>query len=163
MNKYEPWLTDSGLTLLRGWAREGLTEGELAQRMGVTVATLRAWQSRFPELREALARSGQVLDYEVEEALLKKALGFASTERKVEVSPKGDRKETETVKQVAPDVSAISLWLKKRKPEVWGDGGGKGASVENNLYAALDVEGGWDDLPELQPEAAADPDLVAED
>ncbi|MCD8127414.1 MAG: hypothetical protein LUD82_08235, partial [Clostridiales bacterium] len=86
----------------------------------------------------------------------------ASTERKVEVSPKGDRKETETVKQVAPDVSAISLWLKKRRPEVWGDGGGKAASVENNLYAALDVEGGWDDLPELQPEAAADPDLVAE-
>lgn len=160
MNKYELWREESGLTLLRGWAREGVTERELSRRMGVSKSTLRDWKKRFPEIREALEKGGDVVNYEVEAALLRKALGYESTERKVEVSAKGERKETETTKQVAPDVSAISLWLKKRKPEAWGDGSGREEAAENNLFAALQTEGDLDAIPELQPEAASDADLV---
>lgn len=160
MNKYELWREESALTLLRGWAREGATEQELAQRMGISAGTLRDWKKRFPEIREALGKGGDVVNYEVEAALLRKALGYESTERKVEVSAKGERRETETIKQVAPDVSAISLWLKKRKPEAWGEGSGREEPAENNLLAVLQREGDIDAIPELQPEAASDADLV---
>lgn len=162
MNKYEQWREESGLTLLRGWAREGLTERAMAGRMGIDESTLRKWKKRFPEIREALEKGGDVVDFEVEAALLRKALGYESTERKVEVSPKGERKETETTKQVAPDVSAISLWLKKRKPKTWGDGSGRETAADNNLPAMLEAEGAFNGIPELQPEAAADADLVEE-
>lgn len=161
MSKYEQWREAPGLTLLRGWVREGAAESEIARRMDVTQGTLREWKKRFPEIRSALEETGDVVDFEVEAALLRKALGYESTERRVEVSAKGERKETETTKQVAPDVSAISLWLKKRKPETWGEGG-RGEQAENNLLERLEAEGDLNGIPELQPTAAGDPDLVEE-
>lgn len=157
MIKYEQWREASGLTLLRGWVREGISEAEIARRMEVSHGTLRDWKKKYPEIRSALDQRSEVVDYEVEAALLRKALGYESTEYKVEISPKGERKETETTKQVAPDVSAISLWLKKRKPETWGDGG-RGEPPPNNLReqlaGAIDLEG----IPELQTETEEDAD-----
>lgn len=161
MRKYQQWCEGSGLTLLRGWTREGVPEAELARRMGVSASTLREWAAKSPALREALEQRSDAVDYAVEDALLRKALGYESTERKVEVSAKGERKETETVKQVGPDMSAISLWLKKRKPETWGEGGAA-APPENNLLERLDAGGDLDGIPELQPPAACDADVVAE-
>lgn len=161
MRKYEQWSGENGLALLRGWVRAGVPEAELARRMGVSAATLREWAAKNPALRDALAERGDAVDYAVEDALLRKALGYESTERKVEVSAKGERKETETVKQIGPDVSAISLWLKKRRPETWGDGG-QAAPPENNLLERLDAGGDLDGIPELQPAAACDTDVVAE-
>ena len=95
------------------------------------------------------------------DALLQKALGYESIEHKVEVSAKGERKEVSTVKQVGPDVSAISLWLKKRRPEQWGDGTGGQVLPESNLLTLLSWERGeLDGISELQPTAEADHDLV---
>ena len=102
-----------------------------------------------------------LVDSQVEDALLQKALGYESIERKVEVSAKGERKEVSTVKQVGPDVSAISLWLKKRRPEQWGDGESVQALPESNLLTLLSWERGeLDGISELQPTAEADHDLV---
>lgn len=159
MKRADRWQTQEGLVLLRGWVREGLEEETMAERMGISVAVLRAWKKRYPAIRDAL---DETIDYRVEDALLKKALGYENVERKVEISAKGERKEVETVKQVGPDMSAISLWLKKRKPEQWGDGGASGVKKENNLPVKLEEEeeGELDAIPELQSQTAADDDLV---
>lgn len=157
MSKYEQWREASGLTLLRGWVREGVSEAEIARRMEVSQGTLREWKKKYPEIRSALEMRSEVVDYEVEAALLRKALGYESTERKVEVSAKGERKETETTKQVAPDVSAISLWLKKRKPETWGEGG-RGETPQNNLLEQLSGETDLEGIPELQSEETGEGD-----
>ena len=109
----------------------------------------------------ALSGTKEVVDSQVEDALLQKALGYESVERKVEVSAKGERKEVSTVKQVGPDVSAISLWLKKRRPEQGGDGESVQALPESNLLTLLSWERGeLDGISELQPTAEADHDLV---
>ena len=42
--KYQHWLTPEGLTLLEGWARDGLTDEQMAQRMGITAKTLYVWK-----------------------------------------------------------------------------------------------------------------------
>ena len=38
--KYEYWLTNEGLILLEGWARDGLTDEQIAHNMGITSKTL---------------------------------------------------------------------------------------------------------------------------
>ena len=37
--KYQQWLTDEALTLLRGWARDGLVDQQIADKMGIVPST----------------------------------------------------------------------------------------------------------------------------
>ena len=117
--KYQKWLTKDGRLLLEAWARDGLTDEQIAYNCGINVATLYVWKNRFPEISEALKKGKEVVDVEVENALLKRAKGFAYLEEKQEIDAAGRRTVTKTVKQVAPDVGAAVFWLKNRKPEQW--------------------------------------------
>lgn len=72
--KYEQWLTKDGLTLLRGWARDGLTDEQIAHNMGISTATLYNWKRDHLEILESLKKGKEVVDYEVENALLTNAL-----------------------------------------------------------------------------------------
>lgn len=160
--KYQEWLTAEGLILLEGWKRAGRSVEEIAELIGITPGTLKSWSAKHPAIGKALEADGEITDFQVESALLKKALGYETVERKIETSPKGDQKEVETFKQVGPDMSAISFWLKKRKPDVWGDGASALSRPENNLPDRLDEEGGLDlsAIPELQSPSEADTDMV---
>lgn len=124
--KYERWLTSDGLLLLEAWARDGLTDEQIAHNVGITTTTLYDWKKRFPAISEALKRGKEVVDIQVENALLKRALGYEYTEEKVEVETTAagavtSRKVVQTVKQVAPDTTAQIFWLKNRKPADWRD------------------------------------------
>ena len=44
--KYQKWLEPEGLLLLEGWARDGLTDEQIAHNMGVTAKTLYEWKNR---------------------------------------------------------------------------------------------------------------------
>lgn len=120
MAKFKKWTEAQGLTLLEGWARDGLTDEQIAHNMGVHVSTLYEWKRRFPELSEALKKGKEVVDYQVENALLKRALGYEVTEVTVEESDEGTKRR-ETVKHIAPDVTAQIYWLKNRRPKKWRD------------------------------------------
>lgn len=161
--KVEKWLEEAGLNLLREWSLCGLLERDIARRMGIGVGTLNRWRRRYPAIAQALEVQRAAADDQVEDALLRKALGYESVEQRVEITAKGERKEVSTVKQVGPDLSAIALWLKKRQPRRWGDGEG-GEEPENNLLAALGglTEGAvnTDGISELQPATEADHALV---
>ena len=88
-------------------------------------STLYEWKKKYPEISEALKKGKEVIDRQVENALLKRALGYEYEEVKqiIEKDEKGkDRKRIEkTVKQVAPDTTAQIFWLKNRKPDEWRD------------------------------------------
>lgn len=124
--KYQKWLTPDGKLLLEAWARDGLTDEQLAAKMGITTSTLYAWKTKYSEISEALKRGKEVVDIEVENALLKRAKGYEYLEEKVEIEefPGGiikSRKVVQTIKQVAPDVGAAAFWLKNRRGDVWRD------------------------------------------
>lgn len=78
--KYEYWLSEEGLILIEGWARDGLTDKQIAQNMGVSRSTLNEWKKKYPDILDTLKRGKAVIDYEVENALLKRALGFTYKE-----------------------------------------------------------------------------------
>lgn len=117
--KYQRWLEPDGLLLLEGWARDGLTDEQLAEKMGVGTRTLYDWKERFPQISQALKRGKEVVDIQVENALLKRALGYEYTEERIEVSEKDGRKVVQTVKTVPPDTTAQIFWLKNRRPDKW--------------------------------------------
>lgn len=118
--KYEEWLTDDGLLLIAAWARNGLTNQQIADNIGIAECTLYDWKSKHPQISEALKITKELADIEVENALYKRAVGYDYTETTVVDGPKG-RTETVTQKRMAPDVTAQIFWLKNRKPFEWRD------------------------------------------
>lgn len=119
--KYQQWMEPDGLVLLEGWARDGLTDEKIAQKMGISTSTLYDWKTKHPEISEALKKGKEIVDIQVENALLKRALGYEYTETKVETSEKEGRKVICTKKQVIPDTAAAFIWLKNRRPDKWRD------------------------------------------
>lgn len=115
--KVDEWLTDKGLTLLHGWARQGLSNTQIANNMGVHEATFYKWKSEHTEIYEAIKKGKEVVDFEVENALLKRALGYEYTETHTNMYGE----ETTIKKYMKPDTTAIIFWLKNRKPNEWRD------------------------------------------
>lgn len=125
--KYRKWITKEGLLKLEAWARDGLTDEQIAHNMGIHVATLYEYKKKYCEIDEALKRGKEVIDILVENALLKRALGYKFTEV---TSERRTDQETgdvelvvtkEVVKEVQPDTTAQIFWLKNRKPDDWRD------------------------------------------
>ena len=151
--KYQEWLSDDGLLRIEGWAREGLNDEQLAGKIGIRPSTFYEWQNRFPEFSEALKRGKAPVDFEVENALLKKARGFTVTVKKaIKVRTKRQLKDKVTIEEehieyvdeevyIPPDTTAQIFWLKNRKPEKWRD---KPEYVENaeTLKRAGEILGG---------------------
>lgn len=120
--KYQEWLEHNNLLLIEGWARQGLTDEQIAKNMAVGLSTLKDWKNKYPAILDALKRGKAPVDFEVENALLKRAMGFEyeETETIIEEFDGKQRKRIKKIKKVAlPETSAIIFWLKNRKPEQW--------------------------------------------
>lgn len=120
--KYEYWLTPEGLLKLEGWARDGLTNEQIALNMGITRKTLQEWCVKYSDICDTLKRGKEVVDRQVENALLKRALGYQYEEKTFEANIDGEMVCTKIVKkEVQPDTTAQIFWLKNRRPDVWRD------------------------------------------
>lgn len=119
--KYQEWLEPEGLLKIEGWARDGLTDEQIAHNMGISTSTLYEWKNAHSEISETLKRGKEVIDRQVENALLKRALGYEYEEiaEKFEGGVLTERKITK--KQVVPDTTAQIFWLKNRKAKDWKD------------------------------------------
>lgn len=128
--KYQEWLTKEGLLRLQGWARDGLTDEQIATNMGISAATLYNWKRDHLEIFEALKDGKDVADRQVENALFKSALGYTFDEVTKEL--KDDELVVTKVvhKEVQPNTTAQIFWLKNRKRAEWRD------RVENAITGA---------------------------
>ena len=119
--KYQQWIEPEGLTLLEGWARDGLTDEQIAGNIGINTSTLYDWKNKFSKISEALKKGKEVVDIQVENALLKRALGYDFQETRVEKSDKDGTKIIQTLKHIPADTTAQIFWLKNRRPDKWRD------------------------------------------
>ena len=115
LGKINEWLEKDKLILLEGWARDGLTDEQIAKNIGINRTTLYDWKKKETNIADALKKGKEVIDFEVENALLKRALGYEYEEETYE----NGILTKKVKKQVAPDTTAQIFWLKNRKKEQW--------------------------------------------
>ena len=119
----DDWITDDGLLLLESWARDGYTMTDISNKIGIDNDCFLRWKDRYPEIRKAVSKGKELVDYQVENALLKSALGYKTKEVKVTTTMRYG-KVVETIKEVtdkeiAPSVPAIQMWLYNRNKDKW--------------------------------------------
>lgn len=131
--KYEEWLTEDNLLLLRGWKRNGLTNEQIAHNIGITVKTLYEWCNKYSDFSDALKKGKEVVDLEVENALYKSAVGYTvkvmkPIKLKKEKQKAGEGKIVEEyIEYIEEEIhipasnTAQIFWLKNRASERWRD------------------------------------------
>lgn len=125
--KYLKWLKKDNLTLLRRWARQGYTDKELAEKMGIGHRTLTRWKSdpKLSDIKDAISKGKEVINAEVEEALIKTALGYDYEEEHIVQVANPDGSQRHEVKRLkkhrAPDTTALIFYLKNRLPGEYRD------------------------------------------
>lgn len=119
------WQQPDKLILLQGWARDGLTNQQIAQNIGVREQTIYDWINRYPEIAQALKKGREVMVYEVENALYKAAIGYdvTETEQTETLYPDGTKIVNKRAKKrhIPPSVGAICFILKNRRGDYWRD------------------------------------------
>lgn len=116
--KYKEWCTEQGQTLLRGWKRQGLTDEQIAEKVGISCSTFYEWKNKYPEIAEALKKGKSVCDFEAEEALINAFAGHYVEDTVTEINKNAEGKEIKHVKKnrrwVEPNITAIIFYLKCR-------------------------------------------------
>ena len=103
--KYEKWLEPEGLLKIEGWARDGLTDEQIARNMGISRETLNQWKNKYSNISDSLKNGKEVADYMVENALFKSA--------------------------IEGNITAQIFWLKNRRPDKWREK--QNIQVEGNI------------------------------
>lgn len=115
------------LDLIECWARDGLTDKQIAKNLNISEDTFYEYKKKYSEFSDTLKKGKEVIDYEVENALLKRALGYEYEEKTYETqynerTGKSIERLTKRItKQVAPDTTAQIFWLKNRRADKWRD------------------------------------------
>lgn len=109
------------LFLIECWARDGLTDEQIAKNLGVAYSSFRKYRDNNVALSAALKKGKEVIDCEVENALLKRAMGYSYTETTSERINNEMVVTKKVEKEVQPDTTALIFWLKNRKPANWRD------------------------------------------
>ena len=76
---YKEWLKPQALQRLEGWKRNGLTDEQIANNIGIRRETLWDWQKKYPNIANALKRGKEDVNFAVENALLRKAMSGNTT------------------------------------------------------------------------------------
>lgn len=123
--KWEKWTEPNNLLILGAWARDGLTDEDIAHNIGISRSTLKEWKKKIPAISATLNTNKAIADIRVENALFKKAIGCTVKEKVISKIKNLDGTVTETERTVErelpPDTTAGIFWLKNRRPKDWRD------------------------------------------
>lgn len=114
--------------------------------MGINASTLYDWKNKHAEISKALKEGKDAVDRQVENALLKSALGYKYDE--ITEERRDDMLVVTKVvhKEVQPNTTAQIFWLKNRKRLEWRDRvenaitGADGGAVKVEMLTDADVD-----------------------
>ena len=123
---WDEWITEDGLLVIKGWARDGLTDQDIAKNMGIGYSTFSEWKVKFTEITEALKKGRRPIIVEVEDTFLEKKLtGYFIDEEISEVTKHPNGTKTEHRKKmrrwIPPDTTAMIFYFKCKKPKQYND------------------------------------------
>lgn len=131
ITKVDIWSQKENLILIEGWARDGATEDEIAEKMDMSTRYLRMLKKENESIKKALMIGKESADYAVERSLFQKAM--------------------------SGDTTAIIFWLKNRRPDKWRDVKKQSINIENAnvidlTLMCLDVDSKDKETTEIQTE-----------
>lgn len=117
-----PTYSDQVCETARKVALLGATDAEIADIIGVDIATLYRWKNQFPEFCEAIKAGKVNADDRVERSLFQRAVGYTfDTVKIVADSKSGTSLSVPHREHVPPDTTACIFWLKNRRKDEWRD------------------------------------------
>lgn len=123
--KFHDWLTRDGLLQIEGWARLGLTDEQISKNIGISRSTFNEWKRKYTDISDSLKKGRGPLVFEIENALVKKALGYVDTESIVTEEKMVDGQIVELKKTVKrkypPDTGSAIFLLKNKRPDLFQD------------------------------------------
>ena len=117
----DEWTTEDGLLTIRGLARDGLTNDQIAEAIHVNKSTFSKWIKAHPEIAAALREGRRPVIEEVESAAYKAAKGFwtEDVDTEIYVDEKGqERKRVIKHKRwIKAEPAMMCYLLNNRKPD----------------------------------------------
>ncbi|XVL42678.1 helix-turn-helix domain-containing protein [Staphylococcus equorum] len=114
---YEKLDIKDKLGLVEGWKRDGLTDEQIAHNLGVSKHLIIKWKKEKPDFMDAIKKGKETSDYELENALHKRATGYYYKEETV--TNKGDVVQIEKYEHANP--TSLIFALKNRLPAKYRD------------------------------------------
>ncbi|MDW4099468.1 helix-turn-helix domain-containing protein [Staphylococcus saprophyticus] len=114
---YEKLDIKDKLTLVEGWKRDGLTDEQIGHNLGVSKNSIIKWKKEKKDFSEAIKKGKETSDYELENALHKRATGYYYKEETV--TNKGDVVQIEKYEHANP--TSLIFALKNRLPAKYRD------------------------------------------
>lgn len=129
------------LPLIESWYRDGAIDEDVYKKLAISKDTFYRYVKEHSDLSDIRKKGKEVIDVQVENALLKRALGYEYEETTQEIRKDEDGKKKTVVKKVtkhvAGDVAAQIFWLNNRRPDSWMNK----RDITNELEDLSDVDG----------------------
>jgi hypothetical protein len=109
------WLTEEGQLYLQSWANDGLSNLEIAKKMGVCEDTFYRWCNQEPRIKSAITRGRDTMTMEVENILYKCARGYMYEEDALTK----DGEVVRVQKYQPPSTEAQKFILTNRRKDKW--------------------------------------------
>jgi predicted DNA-binding protein (UPF0251 family) len=112
------------LVEVEAWARDGLTDKQIAENLGISRDTLYVYKKEHSDISDALGKGKEVADIIMENAAYKRGTGYTYDEITTEITTTTTGKELarkvkKVTKHVPGDPSTQQWWLSNRKPDTW--------------------------------------------
>lgn len=113
---YQPKYAD----IARRMCAQGATRADLADRFGVSINTVVAWQLEHQEFFDSCKRGRDAADARVEQSFYERAVGYTYDSEKLLVV-QGEVIREPIKEHIPPDPRAAEFWLRNRRPDRWKD------------------------------------------
>lgn len=116
---------------IAAWCRDGLTDKEIAEKLGISQDSFYVYKNKYTEFSDTLKGTKEIADIKVENSLNKNANGYDYIEETVVMKKEVIYKDGKRIKEVTyPEVvplvkhkeaetRAQMFWLQNRKPDKW--------------------------------------------